>query len=706
MFFRIACAALAGLLIAGCGTRTIFPVAEKTNRSVVFFVATNGNDAWSGQLAAAGSQHDDGPFATLPRAVIAARKFKSRQPNASVTIQLRSGIHFLNEPLVLAPDDSNLQIAAFRNEHPVISGGQRITNWKAVTLNGKSLWTADVPEVKAGRWMFHELWVNGRRAMRARQPNRGFFAVESLPQKSTNWMHGHTNFVFQADDLKASPSLTNAEVVVMDRWVESRLPITGIDEARRVVHFGKRSVFSLEPGDRYFIENTFEALDAPGEWYLDPVNGKLFYAPRDGERLDDIEAIAPRLAQLIRLEGDLENGWAIERLHFRGLSFAHAEWCFPEGDENRDHALKLVPEPTVGVGGFGQAAVGVPAAIQGNGVCESVFEDCTFAQLGGYGLDLARGCRSNRINHCEFTDLGAGGIKIGETVIRSKPLEQTSANEISNCEIHDGGNLFRSAVGIWIGQSANNQIVHNAIYDLYYSGISVGWTWGYGASAATNNLFAFNHVHHLGAKSDGEPPALSDMGGIYTLGRETGTRIVNNLWHDIAGFRYGGWGIYFDEGTSGILAESNVVYRTTHGGFHQHYGETNIVRNNIFADGRDHQVQRTRSEDRIAFTFTNNIVFFDTGKLLAGNWQNDRFIIDGNIYWDTRLRTNFGHMKFENKTLEQWRAYGHDDHSLIADPLFVAPERYDFRLRSDSPALQRGFHQIDLRRVGPDSPVH
>ncbi|HEU5124525.1 MAG TPA: right-handed parallel beta-helix repeat-containing protein [Verrucomicrobiae bacterium] len=700
MFFRIACTALAGLLIAGCGTRTMYPAAEKTNRSVVFFVATNGNDAWSGQLAAAGSQHDDGPFATLPRAVIAARKFKSGQPNANVTIRLCSGIYFLNEPLVLTSEDSGLQIAAFRNEQPIISGGECITNWKAETLNGKLLWTADVPEVKAGRWMFHELWVNGRRAMRARQPNRGFFAVESLPQKSTNWMHGHTNFVFQAGDLKASPSLTNAEVVIMDRWVESRLPITGIDEARRVVHLGKRSVFSLEPGDLYFVENAFEALDAPGEWYLDPVVGKLFYAPRPDERLNRVEAIAPRLAQLIRLEGEPEKGRLIERLRFNGLSFSHAEWCFPERSENRDDALKLVPEPRSGVGGFGQAAIGVPAAIQGNGVCDSVFEHCTFAQLGGYALELARGCRSNRIENCEFTDLGAGGIKIGETVIRSKASDQTVGNVISHCEIQDGGNLFRSAVGIWIGQSANNQIVHNTIYNFYYTGISVGWTWGYGNSSATNNLFAFNHVHHLGAKTDGEPPALSDMGGIYTLGGESGTRIVNNLWHDIAGFRYGGWGIYFDEGSSGILAESNVVYRTTHGGFHQHYGETNIVRNNIFAFGRDHQIQRTRSENRIAFIFTNNIVYFDTGRLLAGNWQNDRFIIDGNIYWDTRLRTNFEDLKIDNKTLEQWRLYGHDNHSLIADPMFVAPERYDFRFKAGSPALERGFHPIDLRGVG------
>ena len=156
--------------------------------------------------------------------------------------------------------------------------------------------------------------------------------------------------------------------------------------------------------------------------------------------------------------------------------------------------------------------------------------------------------------------------------------------------------MFASAVGIWIGQSPGNRITHNLIHDFYYTGISIGWTWGYGPSLATNNTVELNHVHHIGVKSDGDGPILSDMGGIYTLGKQPGTVIRNNLWHDIAGIRYGGWGIYFDEGSSGILAESNVVYRTTHGGFHQHYGETNVVRNNIFAFARDHQIQRTRPE--------------------------------------------------------------------------------------------------------------
>jgi hypothetical protein len=305
---------------------------------------------------------------------------------------------------------------------------------------------------------------------------------------------------------------------------------------------------------------------------------------------------------------------------------------------------------------------------------------------------------SNRITHCELADLGAGGIKLGETAIRQNEHEQSGHNEIADCDIHNGGKMFASAIGVWIGQSANNRIAHNLIHDFYYTGISIGWTWGYGPSLATNNLIAFNHVHHVGVKSDGDGPILSDMGGIYTLGKQSGTEILNNVWHDIAGLNYGGWGIYFDEGSSGILAASNVVYRTTHGGFHQHYGETNKVWNNIFAFGRDQQIQRTRAEPHLSFSFETNIVYFDSGALLAGDWSGTNFLIDWNVYFDARQDAQV--VTFGNSSREKWRAQGNDRNSIFANPLFVAPKENDFRLQPKSPVLKVGFKPIDLSSVG------
>ncbi len=668
----------------------------------VFFVATNGNDAWSGRLAAANHGGTDGPFATLPRALAATREYQAGQGSGQPNVVLRGGTHFLKDPLVLTPADSQLNLVAYAGEQPVLSGGRRITGWRQTTANGRTVWAADIPEARDGKWSFRELWVNGRRAVRARLPNRGYLEVAELPDKTPNWSDGHSRFRYREGDLKAWPSLTNADVMVMTRWVESRLPVVSVDEKERLVMFAKRSVFQLGAGDLYYVEGALELLDAPGEWYLDPTSGTLYYAPLPGETPERAEVIAPVLRFIVRLEGQPQAEKFIERVIFRGLTFAHAEWDFPRDPEVAKRSAMVWPAPSTEIGGFAQAAIGVTGAVWGEGVRNSTFEQCKFLHLGAYGLELGRGCQGNLISRCEFADLGAGGIKIGETRIRDNPAELARDNEVSDCYLHHGGRTFHSAIGIWIGQSANNRILHNEIHDFYYTGISIGWTWGYDPRAqATNNLVAFNHVHHIGVMSDGDGPILSDMGGIYTLSMQPGTRIVNNLWHDVAGFRYGGWGIYTDEGSSSILIESNVVYRTTHGGFHQHYGATNIVRNNVFAFARDHQLQRSREEAHISFSFSNNIVLFDQGVLLGSTWKNDNFILDRNVYWDTRLADKPAEMKFAGVALEQWRARGHDKNSLIADPQFVAREKDDFRLKPDAPALKLGFRPIDVSRVGP-----
>jgi parallel beta-helix repeat protein len=316
--------------------------------------------------------------------------------------------------------------------------------------------------------------------------------------------------------------------------------------------------------------------------------------------------------------------------------------------------------------------------------------------LGNYALELGRGCRQNRVAGCEIFDLGAGGIKIGETAIRNADAEIARENQVSDCHIHHGGRIFHSAIGVWIGQSPGNRIVHSHIHDFYYTGISIGWTWGYGRALATNNLVEFNHIHHIGVQSDGDGPILSDMGGIYTLGLHTGTVIRNNLWHDFAGFRYGGWGIYFDEGTTGILAENNVVYRSTHGGFHQHYGKENIVRNNIFAYARDHQIQRSRVEPHRSFTFERNIVLWRQGATLGGNFSDANFGMNRNLYW----REGGGDILFAKLPFDAWQKNGKDMDSRIADPKFVDPQKDNFTLQPDSPAFELGFKAIDLQGVG------
>jgi hypothetical protein len=242
-----------------------------------------------------------------------------------------------------------------------------------------------------------------------------------------------------------------------------------------------------------------------------------------------------------------------------------------------------------------------------------------------------------------------------------------------------------------VGQSDNNTLAHNHIHHTYYTGLSVGWTWGYTPTGAHHNIIEYNLVHDIGQG------ILSDMGGIYTLGTQPGTVIRNNVFHHIDSFSYGGWGIYPDEGSTEILIENNVTYRTKSAGFHQHYGKENLIRNNIFAFAKEYQVMRTRAEEHLSLTFERNIVIFDSGDLLGSNWSGENYKLDHNLYWDTRG----GEIKFKDWTWDEWQAKGQDQHSLIVDPLFVDAEQYDFRLKENSPAFGLGFEAIDVSRVGP-----
>ncbi|HWQ55699.1 MAG TPA: right-handed parallel beta-helix repeat-containing protein [Bryobacteraceae bacterium] len=612
-----------------------------------------------GRAGAPGTLEQPLPSPAAARDAIRARRAKAAAE--PVTVILRGGTYRLAEPLVLGPEDSSVTWEAYPGERPILSGARVITGW---TKGTGSIWTT--PSAVPVR----QLFINGRRAQRARTPNQGFYRIDGPSSQDKPFL-----LRFRGNDIPKAWEGRGAEAIVLLAWSELRMPIVKVDEAAHTATLtGDPRPSNKEDHARYWIENAPDGLDAAGEFQYNSASGTLRYRPVAGEDPSRDEVLSPALIHLVRLEGQPGQGRFVRNVVFRGLDFRHADWSMgPQGYADT------------------QAANEAAAAFEATGAEAVTIERCSFSQMGGYAVWFGRGSKNNRVLATEIYDMGGGGIKLGETVMRQPEAERNEGNTVADSDIHDLGAVYPAAVGVWIAQSSRNTISHNHVHDLYYTAISAGWTWGYTPNQSKGNIIEYNHLHHIGNGM------LSDMGAIYTLGEQPGTIIRNNLIHDVSSFTYGGWGIYPDEGSSDMLIENNIVYRTKSAGFHQHYGRENLVRNNIFAFGREFQLMRTRVEPHVSFTFEGNIVYFNQGKLLGSNWTGGQFRMNRNIYWDARGST----VQFAGKTFAEWRAGDQDTQSAVADPLFVNAPAYDFTLRPNSPALKMGFRPIDMSRVGP-----
>jgi hypothetical protein len=501
-------------------------------------------------------------------------------------------------------------------------------------------------------------------------------------------------FRYFPGDIRAWQNATDVEVVALCFWVESRMPIARVDEVERMVYLSEGSVFrlsddhSINPAP-YYVENVFEALERPGEFYYDHSTGKVYYMPRTGEDMKTAEAIMPRrIPHLVQFKGRPEVGRFVEYIQLSGLAFAHTEAMRPPRDWPGD------PWRVSG-------SITAPGVIQLIGARNCVVEDSEIAHAGSYGIDLGAGCTRNHVVGNEIYDLGAGGIKVGSRVPVPDPLLQPGKNAITDNHIHDNGQIFLSSFGIHIGISNDDIVAHNRIHHQPYIGIITGT----GDEAAMGTVIESNEIHHIGLGM------LSDLGGIYTIGRSgapLGIVIRNNVVHDIESRGYGGWGIYFDDGTTGVEAENNIVYRCKSAGFEMHYGNEhnqheNSVRNNIFALSREAQIQRSSDQPELQFVFENNIVYWKDGTLFAGNWGKPGYRFGRNVYWNEHfVKTNPEQaIRFAQWTLPEWRQRGQDVDSVVADPLFLNPEQGDFTLKPDSPASKLGFSPIDVSNVGP-----
>ena len=663
------------------------PAAWPQAVAVTIYVSPEGNDTWTGTEP----QHEGdtvGPLRTPAAARDRLREMRSRGELGAARIVLRGGVYELPEPLVLTPLDSGtvdapVSYEAYRGERPILSGGKRITGWREVE---PGLFEASVVPA----WAFRQLFVNGERRTRARTPNEGYFEIAGKvppgvdPATGATVDRGSTAFAFTPGDIKPWPEPGAVEVVVFHSWETSRLRIAAVDTRLNIVGLTGTAAWPFESWgvpQRYYVENAPDALDAPGEWRLDVARGVVRYRPMPGEDMGTAEVIAPRLTQLLSLRGEGDLGLYVENVTFSGLTLAYQDWSLPE---------KGYSDP--------QAAVSIPAAVMADYARDCVIERCEVVHAGEHALWLRRGCVVNRVAQCTLHDLGAGGVRLGEASPAQLDRDESARNVVDNNHIYDTGLVYPSAVGIWIAQSSHNTVSHNEIHDTNYSGMSIGWNWDDADNRTHDNTIEFNHIHHAMGRM------LNDGGAIYTLGKSPGSVIRNNVLHDVWPYDSIGWGVYLDATTSGYHVLNNVVYNTQTGGLmYSNGGHGNVIENNVFAYSAWQALWPTWPED--PNVVRRNIVYLTQGQMLVpfveghlrarvqagpslGEW-------DRNLYCDARGGARFFDMPFD-----EWQKLGLDAHSVAADPQFVDPASYDFRLKPGSPALELGFEPIDISGVG------
>ena len=609
-----------------------------------------------------------------------------------ITVRLLAGDYCLTSPIALRPTMSNVTFVPYGDGEVTISGGRKITGFAKTTFNGVDCIGAYIPEVKDGTWKFTDLWVNGLHANKTRLPSSGYFRMKETENPTTVLFGPSSYFIAEADDLAQFSSLYAFEDTIVSfnhYWIDEHTPVTALDRETGRVTMTYRTRFNIRPGQEYILENVAEQFTNPGEWYLDRANGMLYYIPRnESETAETVDVRAPIADKLITIAGQNEN--PVTGVRFDRITFAHTRGDYASGKNVDGSSGEAFASDA-------QAVSNAHGAIELSYARNIVFSDCKLHNFGVHGFNITNGCRSIKIEGCDLYDGGAGGVRICGGAWGAPEHQMTRGITVSDCRIVHVGQRYFSACGVLLMHASECDILHNEIGDLYYTGVSVGWTWGYAKTVCRDNRISYNHIYDLGKGF------LSDMGGVYLLGSQPGTVVSHNRIHDIKCKEYGGWALYTDEGSAGILLENNLCYRTSSNSYHQHYGSSNVVRNNIFALADDNMLRVSRAEPHLSIMFTGNIVYSHGTPMLAdyGMPLEEGAIVSGrNLFWNTAGEVRYSTQE-SLPTLDAAQNAGMEEDSIIADPHFADPENNDFTLPADSPAYSIGFVPFDVTLCGP-----
>ena len=566
---------------------------------------------WSGEIwvSPKGNDFNDGtresPKATLTAALRQAREWRrtgDERVQGGITVYMEGGTYALYEPVFIRPEDSGTKESptvirsavnektvtrSAADEKVVLSGEVRIKNWKK---QGK-LWVADVPAFNGRPLDFRQLWVNGEKAVRARDVEdfEKMNRICSVDEKK-EVLYVPAVAVRRLIDNKGKMKAEYAEMVLHQMWCVANLRIRSIevqgDSAAVRFHQPESRIQFEHPWPRpmvttdghnsaFYLTNARELLDVPGEWYHDMDARRVYYYPREGEKMQEAEVMVPAIETLVQVEGTLDR--PVCHIRFEKITFSYTTWMRPsekghvplQAGMYLTDGYRIDPKmqrdylnhPLDNQGWLGRpaAAVRIAAARQID------FERCRFEHLGSTGLDYEEAVQGGIVRGCLFRDIAGNGLLAGsfspaahETHLPYDPADRREVcthQQINNCYFTEVGNEDWGCLAIAAGYVSDINIEHNEISEVPYSGISLGWGWTQTVNCMRNNRVHANLIHHY-AKH------MYDVAGIYTLGSQPKSYVTENCVHSIYKPGYvhdpNHWFyLYTDEGSSFITVRDN-----------------------------------------------------------------------------------------------------------------------------------------------------
>ena len=651
----------------------------------------------------------------------------------NIRIFLENGTHRIANTIVVnSTHTANVDHIFVEAENATLSGGVVVSSkWEKVKVINKAVvWKANLPQ-SADLSISSRLqaWRGKKRLQVARSP---LYLYTNVSTTSLYYAPGQV--------LEKYYDQENVLVLLYESWTASLHRIASINASTNTLTF--QTSFNAQwanqaSGRRYYIMNAKELLDTVDEFYID-VSERAIYIVTDASddpNLDDKDPVTvAQHLEIVNVQGEGINSLT-KNIRFEGVAFAHTA-------VETDNCLSTSCD--------GQSASFLTTAMFRTRFVSNVsLHNCHFMHTGGYAVWFDRGSVGSTLSNSVLMDLGSGSARIGEAV-QNKYI--ATGNVVMNNVMRDGGNIYQMGCGVLCQNSKDTLITHNEISYFKYTGISTGWTWGFGTTPVSNITTSFNHIHHIGLGY------LSDMGCVYTLGHQPMSSITNNLCHDVQSYNYGGWGYYTDEGSRDETFSNNIALRTKCAGHHQHYGTDNILENNIYFDvnigdvptpGRekvlmencDTSIRSSQHNRNVntchpnispttgccchpgcrdqgkcsSFIFRKNIVYQPSkyNSSFVGAtvpFGLDNFTFENNLYWiagdeATSLgllwNTTASHHWVQGSDFSTWSSgtSRKDRGSIVADPQLNTS---NFRFAKTSPALTKiGFEPINISKIGP-----